>query len=84
MFFFIELKGSDFHSGFKQLFKTIQELESNFTDKTLKARLILSKVTDIRILKKDASYIKLAKKLRYIPYKNDNILFRNNEITDKL
>ena len=82
--YFIELKGIDFDKGFQQLYETIIDMESCFKGKQIKARLVVSRVSSIDILKKDLFYKKLSKKIFYIPLKNDHIIYKSNNIKETI
>ncbi len=81
--YFIELKGSDFHQGFKQLYETIIDMQHCFKGKQIKARLILSKISKPEILKRDEYYRRLAKKISFIPKQNDHLIFNSNTIKEQ-
>lgn len=61
--FFIELKGSDVSTGFKQLLQTINETEKCFIGLKKKSRLIVSKYSKPDLAKKSKAYKDLIKKL---------------------
>ncbi|MBK7958201.1 MAG: hypothetical protein IPK03_08810 [Bacteroidetes bacterium] len=81
--YFVELKGSDFHQGFKQLYETIIDMQHCFKGKQIKARLVLSTISKPEILKRDEYYRRLAKKISFIPKQNDHLIFNSNTIKEQ-
>jgi len=73
--YYIELKGSDVLTGFKQLSQTIDETEKCFSKFEKKSRLIVTKFSKPDLAKKNKAYKDLVKKLG----NTENLIIKQNQ-----